>query len=216
MFSHCSRFRWTELQLDLFFSPKSPFRLTRDAEAKLDKLDKELGLPELDSAYEEVYNMNTPHPGDRNMAIKAYKWMLCAQITLHIDELTKAVSFDGANLDPEINAKYILEICSNLIITEIPSGIVRFAHLSVREYLEKRVVYTAKEFSSIEAHTQATETCLAYMNHSRLKDFNTRDRFARYVVLYLATHHEMSFENRTREGCLRTLFNEFLKLAFTD
>lgn len=53
----------------------------------------------------------------------------------------------------------ILAFCSNFLV-EGSAGTVRFAHVSVKQYLERRI---PPEYTALEAHTQAAMTCLLFL-----------------------------------------------------
>jgi hypothetical protein len=86
----------------------------------LEKLDEETGTPELDSAYEEIYQMNTAAGSkSRNIASRAYKWMLAAQKQLFIEELAETVSYDqDGTPDLAITSALILKLCSNFVFAD--------------------------------------------------------------------------------------------------
>lgn len=206
------RFRWVQLQLDTFFNAKSPLRHSKDVKRKLDMLDKEVGVPQLGPVYDEIYDMNTQQPEDRRIAARTLKWVLCSQRPLRTDELVEAASMDlEGNVDEEVDGSYILEVCSNLIIAD-HNSFIQFSHLSVREYLVNRGVHI-KEYSDIEAHTQAAETCLAYMLHTDIggvTNFTEGGGFRGYAVLYWPVHCRMASKTRRTEGSLRRLFSVFM------
>jgi ankyrin repeat protein len=186
---------------------------SKDVINKLDKLEKETGDPDLDKVYAEIYDMNTkPETEGRIIATRAFKWMMCTARPLEIIELAEAVSvgIDGIQ-DPEVDEEFILKSCSNFIIADA-SRTAQFAHLSVREYLEKRETGDIKEYSPEQAHTQAAVTCLAYVNTqphiSGLENFEFG--LHGYSVLYWAMHWEMVSENRRRSGHLGELHAKFL------
>jgi len=71
------RFRWVELQLSAFLGPNASINSPEDAREKLNKLESQIGLPELDEIYEEIYQMNTkPDLPSRGVAVRIYKWVL--------------------------------------------------------------------------------------------------------------------------------------------
>lgn len=64
-------FIWAKLQLAVFFS-STRFRLSRDVEIKLDKLERDSRLPETNSLYQQIMESNTrPETLDRMYAIRA-------------------------------------------------------------------------------------------------------------------------------------------------
>jgi len=183
----------------------------KDVSNRLDKLEKETGDPDLDKVYAEIYDMNTkPETESRTIATRAFKWMMCTERPLRITELAEAASVhnDGTK-DKVVDEEFILKICSNLIVADA-SKIAQFAHLSVREYLEKRKTGDIKEYSPEQAHAQAAVTCLAYLHtHPHISDINEfKFGLPGYSVLYWAMHWEMASENR-RSGHLGQLYAKF-------
>jgi hypothetical protein len=208
-----SRFRWAELKLARFLSNKSRMRYSEDVTKALDKLMNEVGDPNLDKVYDEIYDTNTQvESTSRAIATRAYQWMMCAQRPLRITELADAASaYQSEESKRETNAESILEICSNFIIAD-SSNIAQFAHLSVREYLEERKTDGIKEYSQEQAHNLVAETCLAYLLNpptpiSDIEDF--QDALPEYSVLFWDLHWERASENRGL-SLLGELFAEFL------
>ncbi|MCJ1251086.1 hypothetical protein MMC30_008317 [Trapelia coarctata] len=179
-------FRWAELQLDTFFSSKSPLRNSKDVIHKLDLLEAELGTghPSLNKVYGEIYEMNTPHSVDRMLATKALQWLFLP--SLPPDEggpqkqredqsyLSQMITFVATNedgsRDPDVPRGYVLSICSNFLrIKRTSEGQkIEFAHFSVMEYLRSRATLTnAKsempEYSSLMVHTQISATTMSYL-----------------------------------------------------
>src|SRR5271154_994641 len=132
------RFQWVRLQLATFFNPKHPLRNPDDVEAKLKRLGNELRISMLDTVYDEIYETNTKDQAKaKEHAMRAFKFVLCSQRPLKAAELAEAISTDPDGTSRSyVDRDYVLQICSNLIIVE-EQDIVQFAHLSVREYLQK-------------------------------------------------------------------------------
>ena len=140
----------------------SPFRLAEDVISKLDRLKEEVGLPDLDLVYDEIYHKNTRvGTQDRENVMKVFKFLLYSFVDWNIHDLANAISIglDG-KLNLAIDSGYVLDICSNFIVVD-HSDYVQFAHLSVSEYLRRG--RSAIVFSDIEAHAKIAEVCLAYV-----------------------------------------------------
>ena len=156
------RFRWAELQLAIFLDENSPFRLAEDVISKLDRLDEEVGLPDLDLVYNDIYQKNTrAGTRDRENVMKTFNFLLHSFVEWYLHDLANAISLgvDG-RLNLTIDASYILDICSNFLVVD-RSGHVQFAHLSVPEYLKGS--RSAIVFSDVDAHAQIAEVCLSYV-----------------------------------------------------
>ena len=156
------RFRWAELQLAIFLDEDTPFRLAEDVISELDRLEEEVGLPDLDLVYDEIYQKNTRvGTHDRENVKRTFSFLLYSFVNWNIHDLANAISLglDGT-LNLAIDASYVLDICSNFIVVD-HSDYVQFAHLSVSEYLKRG--RSAILFCDMDAHAQIAEVCLAYV-----------------------------------------------------
>ena len=156
----------------------SPFRLAEDVISKLDRLEEEVGLPDLDLVYDEIYQKNTRvGTHDRDNVMKTFSFLLYSFVEWKIDDLATAISLrmDGT-LNIAIDASYVLDICSNFLVID-HSEHVQFAHLSVAEYLQGG--RAAIVFSDIDAHAQIAEVCLAYVMSPSAQETVTKREFHR-------------------------------------
>ncbi|PGH01143.1 hypothetical protein AJ79_08014 [Helicocarpus griseus UAMH5409] len=75
-----------------------------------------------------------------NIAVKVLKWVSFAVRPLHIEELREAVAIAPSDTrwDPERvpQRDYVTGCCANLVVMDPTDGCVRFAHPSVRQFLE--------------------------------------------------------------------------------
>ncbi|PQE06277.1 ankyrin repeat protein [Rutstroemia sp. NJR-2017a BBW] len=218
-------FRWVELQLAKFLSDHSGLSNSEDVEDALDRLMREVGDPDLDKVYSEIYDMNTkPGLKSRVIATRAFHWMMCAHRPLSLAELATVAAADQKKKDlrKEVDEEYILKICSNFIIAD-SSSMAQFAHLSVREYLQKREVDGIKEYSQERCHNPVAETCLVYLMDPpiQLSDIGeSYDTLLGYSVLYWASHWQQASENKGLSS-LGKLYTEFIpgtkaSLPFTE
>ena len=177
------RFRWAELQLAIFLDENSPFRLPEDVISKLDRLDEEVGLPDLDLVYNEIYQKNTrAGTRDRENVMRTFTFMLYSFIDWEIDGLADAIALglDG-KLNLTIDASYVLDICSNFLVVDRFSH-VQFAHLSVPEYLKGD--RSAIVFSDMDAHAQIAEVCLSYVMSPSAQEIVKKREFDRRQVIH--------------------------------
>ena len=83
--------------------------------------------------------------GDSGPGFALISWILFAKRRLGIEELLDAVAFSTAKLPKAgyreylVNLEDLLQSCAGLVVYEKKSGIVWFAHLTVEEYLRKKV-----------------------------------------------------------------------------
>ena len=141
-------FRWASLQLELLCTMK----LDQDIRARLGRLP-----PKLEQLYLEIYEQNLlKYPGDfgKSTICNIMKWLLCAQRQMKTSEFCTAVAM---NILPgeDLTKEHVLDLCHNFVVFDDGLDVFRFAHLSVREFLEKRAEYTATS-----CHLLAGETCL--------------------------------------------------------
>lgn len=121
-----------KLQLKLFFGSKSRLKHEEDVIKKLDTLERDGSQTSnnLDEVY-DILNDNTEGGSpSRDVAARALKWMICAERPLLIMELSEAASINDNETNHEITGDYILQICSNFVISD-ESKTARFAHVSV-------------------------------------------------------------------------------------
>lgn len=217
--SHWFRFRWVELQLATFLGPNAKIILPKDVLRKIERLDRQTGLPELDEIYEEKYQTNTdPASESRSVAVRTYKWVLAAERPLLLSELVEAVSYkqDGPP-DAEISGELILTIYSNFLL-EDTAHVIQFCHLSAREFLEERRTDSIPDYPYDLIHSQAAISSLAHFNNVEISDIDFRSPksgfhpgsgFYRYAVDFVMVHLEKSKEYR-KQDLLCIIFRNFL------
>lgn len=84
----------------------------------------------------------------------------------------------------------ILDICCNLVVLDEELDIFRFAHLSVREYLETR-----SDYAPNEGHALAVERCLLTYLHKQSEArvaaiANQYTIFQKYSIMYWPAHYQ--------------------------
>ena len=137
--------------------------------------------------------------------------MMCAFIPLLGTELAEAVSIDDNAQYIGVTDEELLLICSNFIVRD-PTGHAQFAHVSVREYLERRKARNVLEFSAELAHAQAAITCFAYYNHPRSslkKKIIFGFDFSGYAALFWLIHIA-SVPPQNRRRLLQNVHASFL------
>lgn len=133
----------------------------------------------------------------------------------------------AASLKPQSNnvisvpsKELVLEICSNFIVFDAQLDTFRFAHLSVREFLEKRPEYNNSTTSALAAeiclwtilstssHLATQELLIKLGWHSNTAQGNL-DKFCSYADVYWAQHCKLAKEQR-RSGNLHTALKHTL------
>lgn len=156
---------------------------------------KELGR--LPATLAQLYSMalaqiNASGPAGRRIALNTLQWLLHAHSTLSTESLVLAVNLscgvDGTHMTPVD----ILNLCCNLVVVDSELDVFRFAHLSLREYLETR-----EEFSPMVAHPRLAEDCLRVCSGD-LRDVGPNPdlwrarSLRRYAALYWPMHFHRS------------------------
>src|SRR5437762_3072287 len=183
--TNINRFLLVKFQLDYILDKEKP----RDAIKALDTLPTDM-----ESAYQEVLIRIDKVKGT-DTARQILSWLFHAQRPLHIDELREVLSIETQPPDTELFPKYfispilLIHFCQSLIEFDENSGIVRFTHYTVEEFLKKK--YQDKLLSLAEL----AKICLTYLTFdifelgpcSDKKSFNRRmktHRFSDYAVRY--------------------------------
>ena len=105
----------------------------------------ELGrLPEdLADTYAQIFeHVGRLAPQSRVIAERSLKWLLCQATELSEAGFLAAVSLGIERESVNITKETILFICGNLVMFDHALKVFRFAHLSVREYLEAQRSFT--------------------------------------------------------------------------
>ena len=141
-------FRWASLQLDVLRALKRD----EDIRARLGKLP-----PKLEELYLEVYNnlISAQAEVGRSIIDNTLKWLLCAKEELYASEFLIAVAANLGTSEGDISVDSLLDLCNNFVLYDEAQDVFRFAHLSVREFLEKR-----PEFAEALCNGLAAECCL--------------------------------------------------------
>lgn len=142
------------------------FRITSLKESEIDAENM------LQTAYDSVYAKaigKGKQPTRQHVVEVALKWTMCSFRPLTLAELTHASSIkaDGALMD--IQGDMILAFCSNLLV-EGSGGIIRFAHLSVKHYLEHK---EPPDYAPLEAHAQAATASLLFLKSPQYHEVTT-------------------------------------------
>lgn len=149
-----SRFLWVDLQLKYLCH----FRILQDVDENLGKLPTSLK-----KTYEEIYRKVRLLEGrSSDVAKKALMWLICFRNPPTCDEWVDAVctpTITGGQSIHGLTVDTLLEICYNLVNFDHQSHVIRFAHLSVREYFEGL-------FTTADAAVMATNCCLAFLSDS--------------------------------------------------
>ncbi|MCJ1352386.1 MAG: hypothetical protein MMC33_002370, partial [Icmadophila ericetorum] len=167
-------FRWASLQIQNLCDAQR----IKDEE----ELIQELGLlPEtLRESYDIIYKrIQASGKKSQVIAERALKWLLCAQRPLKSLEFIAAVDLHGQH--SKKSNDILLDMCCNLVVLDVELDVFRFAHLSVREYIED-----LDEYTNIEIHKLAAERCIDVYIYKTFKPFTTEQNnvLTPYATLY--------------------------------
>lgn len=180
-------------------------------------LDVELGLgalpDSLENTYSKIYQrILSQRGGSPQLAKRALMWVMCSCRPFSPDELVTVISQGYPSLDTQS----LFKICHNLLTLDRQLNIVRFAHLSVREFLEK------SQFTIAESHTMASESCLSYLMKPgalaevrALASNHNMPPVAAYPVLYWPIHVQ-ACQHQGSSLQLSELLVNFLRMSYSE
>lgn len=147
-----TRFQWVALQV------RQLTRLRTENTIR-DRLGR---LPEdLKDAYDEIYQeIDKLHPADKQIAHRAFQWVMCIKTPLRLKDLLHAMCQDPTSMEyqelrEEVDETLILDLCHNLLVFNTELRHWRVSHLSVVEYFEENHLHDAQV-----AHCHAAKICL--------------------------------------------------------
>ena len=166
---------------------------------------KELGrLPEdLADTYAQIFEyVRKLGPQSHVIAERSLKWLLCQARDLSEAEFLAAISIGTERDSVNLTKEKVLFICGNLVIFDHELKVFRFAHLSVREYLEAQ-----SNFTLDTAHAFGAEITLLVCLR-RYTDFAAQyaRKFRRYAFLYWLYHCR-----EARKSGLSSLLHQLLE-----
>jgi hypothetical protein len=209
-----TRFRWASLQLQMLCGMNTDEAI-RERVGRLP--------PKLGDLYREIHDQitNTPE-ADFRVARHAFSWLICALQPLESEDFLTAISISPGGRCSRLSKDQVLAICRNFIIYDSSLDIFRFAHLSVREFLESQ-----EEYHSSAAHSIASASCLSQLisnsSDPKVKSFlspyskpwlhphSSEDWFHTYASVYWALHCQLAATQRAR-GTLKDLFLFFCQM----
>ena len=182
-------------------------------------------LPEtLEATYVETLQKFDKYQTSSKAAIEgALKLLMCAERNLKVDELLGAIAISQDGHIVTFQAMDIVRMSRSLIVLDQAQELqmFRFAHLSVREFLE-----TQPHYAGESAHCSVAQICLIHRlgircfpavvqttfreNSAKLALLQRfTERFERYSIDYWARHSKKAgFQRGT--GSLQVLFSKFL------
>lgn len=151
----------------------------------------------LTTAYSETFKTMKEEATDREWALTttALMWIMCAR-TLLTEELWTEMSYWPKAVPPD-GAQILFELCRNLVAWDSQLNFVKFAHLSINEYLDT-------VFTPIKINTMAAGSCLSLFSPTLIPP---GEDFLYYSASYWPDHVEGCYspEKRIDEAMLNQL-----------
>lgn len=138
------RFQWVVLSLDHICNLDTE-RQIRNALGQLPT--------GLDNAYNIVWSSISKNANNYQLALKVMKWIMATFQPVTPEDLLKILLWTRVE-DPDLTVELLLAVCHNLVVIDREENILRFSHLSVREYLIKY------QFTVVAAHSSIASICL--------------------------------------------------------
>ncbi|KAJ5316803.1 hypothetical protein N7508_001311 [Penicillium antarcticum] len=131
-------FQWAALQTHQIQKCKTESSVWQRLENLPEDLQKAY-----DEAWSQVEELEEP---DKLLTTRAMMWVMAAEHPLATSQIISAVRVNTNGEEPaladEIDEQGLLSLCNNLLTIDSQLKVWRFAHLSVREYLESKMQWT--------------------------------------------------------------------------
>lgn len=125
-------------------------------EVDVRKAMQQLSQDTLNKLYTESFRrISAAETYARNLALQTFSWLLCMQEALAPSAFVAAVAMANPELQLEPTLSALVDVCSNLIVLDSKLNVLRFAHVSVQEFLEMK-----PEFALDHVHRLAAISCL--------------------------------------------------------
>ncbi|OQE36718.1 hypothetical protein PENCOP_c011G03058 [Penicillium coprophilum] len=180
-------FLWVRFQVERL-------RQMRSTASMIDALNNPDSIA-VDHLYSEILNnVAEKDPMAYSTATRAFSWLLCMHEPLSTTAFLDAVS-NGTSNGQKPSLSELLSICSNLIVVDNHLDILRFAHVSFKEFLEAK-----PEFGRANAYCIATKSCLDTCIQCPLVDIplelHPESNYQLYAALYWGEHYSAAAANR--------------------
>jgi hypothetical protein len=160
--------------------------------------------------------MDRIEKSDKELALKILSWLFRAQRILRMDELLEALVVEEGDQDLErecmLEPVAVVECCKSLVLYEETSGLVRFTHETVQDFIAKHVQNLPQTFV-------LAKTCLTYLSFDEfhepcsetdiLANRVERYKFICYAARFWAIHTKEAEEcPDVQEAVLTCLISE--------
>ena len=177
------RFLWVRMQIDNLCDSRR-IKIEGDLVDELSRLPRSLA-----DLYSSILkNIEQIEQRGRTIAETALKWLLCS--TDASSEVI-IVACSETNLDEprSLSISDILDVCSTLVVYDESLDRFRFAHLSVREFLESQQGYTPSE---------ANGSILEKLLQTIIRSQSPGGAFWSYAILYWVSHYDRLGESHRK------------------
>ena len=174
------RFLWVKLQIE---------RLCREKIEDDVMIALENHLPEdLDQLYQEsLSHIFKSGMTARDAAVRIFSWILHMREPLTPSALLTAVS-NGQKSTMQLSE--LMALCANLVVLDKNCHVIRFAHRSVKEFLERNDAFTGAV-----AHSLLASTCIEVCSRGPVFESSLKypsDDFYVYAAIYWPVHSNMA------------------------
>ena len=113
--------------------------------------------PKLSQLYAEIYSeiIKCEGRGHLSLVQHTFKWLLCARDPLKSADFLYALSFGSTTSGQDFSKDEVQDSCGSFVAFDTELDVLRFTHLSVREFLEEQ-----EEFLPKASNALAAEICL--------------------------------------------------------
>jgi Ankyrin repeats (many copies)/Zinc finger, ZZ type len=112
-------------------------------------------------------------PSSHELALKVLSWIYHGQIPMRMDQLREALAIDDDDDELEVEdlipVATIIDVCESLVVHDKASGVVRFTHYSVQEFLRHSVS------TSLVSVVELGKTCLNCLNFKIFEEVSRGD-----------------------------------------
>lgn len=207
-------FRWAALQVESLCDPEY-------VHSEEDVSELLRTIPEtLEATYTEILaKFQRYQTFSREAILNGLKLLMCAEYPMRITEVLGAVTILSGTGCTKFDEDDFIRMAHSLIVVDRQSKSFRFAHLSVREYLEGH-----PDFSAESTHAVAAEACLKVFIDDKDSDVALRAErlegatnvldivrgyFHSYALTHLGRHCKKSGAKR-HQGQLQRMLSYFL------
>lgn len=161
------------------------------------------------SAHEQIVRAGFT---SRHIAITTLKWLLCAQRPLNENELIAAVTVDHEENVISVSLEQVVASCRNLVLHDKNLNTLRFAHLSVRDFLEKQSGLSVSDSESV-----AAERCLDVVSatfsgvHVKGQKLQQNLDLKAYATTFWLSHYQKIARDKVPDRLEKKLFRFFFR-----